>query len=451
MEALKKSAVLHIGMYGSWSHESTAEKSVGFSMGELSTEVRQQAEHFLKGAKPTESTNKKLPNHYDKVSIGEVPDILWVIPAFKRAWSLDLVLKSLASQNNILVSKDADSDEIDSVLKKYSADVISHPWSCSRHPNQFPAKDESLNENYKGDTYGNPRSPWATCLKHHWWWMMKQAWARKPERVCVLEDDTVIHPQAFEWLASHSGNVKLTPEEIAVPWCMSAKEWQTIEPKAFCEHDDYNWDQTIAWMKEHGHGQNEASVPSVSLSMHVGDCGGWDAGGRDKACTPQKIVKIHANVEHWLGKSIPVHIVKRKWLTAHSKPNGGWGHPKDWAHCLGNDESKPFGMHFLERLEYYLPNRDYLFPTDVKSIEKKILTFDIPNHVSITFDAPVENIAISTKNWPEKHKTQCPNCEFVNDRSATVKWVPGCPSNPRKDYKEQILVCSCGESQKGTG
>jgi len=451
MEALKESAVLHIGMYGSWSHESSAEKSVGFPMGELSVDVRQQAEHFLKGAKPTESTNKKLPNHYDKVSIGEVPDILWVIPAFKRAWSLQLVLKSLASQNNILVSKDADSDEIDSVLKKYSVNVISHPWSCSRHPNQFPAKDESLNENYKGDTYGNPRSPWATCLKHHWWWMMKQAWARKPERVCVLEDDTVIHPQAFEWLASHSGNVKLTPEEIAVPWCMSAKEWQTIEPKAFCEHDDYNWDQTIAWMKEHGHGQNEASVPSVSLSMHVGDCGGWDAGGRDKACTPQKIVKIHANVEHWLGKSIPVHIVKRKWLTAHSKPNGGWGHPKDWAHCLGNDESKPFGMHFLERLEYYLPNRDYLFPTDVKSIEKKILTFDIPNHVSITFDAPVENIAISTKNWPEKHKTQCPNCEFVNDRSATVKWVPGCPSNPRKDYKEQILVCSCGESQKGTG
>ena len=168
---------------------------------------------------------------------------------------------------------------------------------------------------------------------------MKQAWSRKPERVCVLEDDTVIHPQTFEWLDKNKeGNVKLTPEEIAVPWCMSAKEWQAIDPKTFCEHDDYNWDQTIAWMKEHGHGPNEASVPSVSLSMHVGDCGGWDAGGRDKACTPQKITKIRANVEHWLGKSIPVHIVKRKWLTAHSKPNGGWGHPKDWAHCLGTDD-----------------------------------------------------------------------------------------------------------------
>jgi hypothetical protein len=265
-------------------------------------------------------------------------NILWVIPAFKRAWSLDLVLQSLASQTNILVSKDADSADIESVLKKYAVEAIEHPWSCSRHPNQFPAKDDTLNENYKGDTYGNPRSPWATCLKHHWWWMMKQAWARKPERVCVLEDDTVIHPQAFEWLDKNKeGNVKLTPEEIAVPWCMSAKEWQAIVPKTFCEHDDYNWDQTIAWMKEHGHGPNEAVVPSVSLSMHVGDCGGWDAGGRAAKCTPQKIDGIRANVVRWLAKPVAINTIKKKWLTAHSKPNGGWGHPKDWAHCQNND------------------------------------------------------------------------------------------------------------------
>ena len=327
MEALKKSAVLHIGMYGSWSHESTAEKSVGFPMGELSTEVRERAEMYLKGAKPVAT------------ALARRGDILWVIPAFKRAWSLDLVLKSLSvhEATKILVSKDADSTDIDSVLKKYSVDVIEHPWSCSRHPNRFPAKDESLNKDYKGDTYGNPRSPWATCLKHHWWWMMKQAWSRKPERVCVLEDDTVIHPQAFEWLMGKRGNIKLTPEEIAVPWCLSFKEWQAIDTKTFCEHDDYNWDQTIAWMKEHTH-KNEAVVPSVSLSMHVGDCGGWDAGGRDKKCTSEQIVKIRANVERWLSKSFVIDTSKRKWLTAHTKPNGGWGHPKDWAHCIGEKD-----------------------------------------------------------------------------------------------------------------
>ena len=265
---------------------------------------------------------------------GDSEDILWVIPAFKRAWSLDLVLKSLASQSKILVSKDANSADIDSVLGKYSVEVIEHPWSCSRHPNQFPAKDESLNKDYKGDTYGNPRSPWATCLKHHWWWMMKQAWARKPKRVCVLEDDTVIHPQAFEWLAKNKeGNVKLTPEEIAVPWCMSAKEWQALDPKAFCEHDDYNWDQTIAWMFEHAH-KNKAVVPSKALSMHVGDCGGWDAGGRAAKCTLEQIEKTKARVSAWQSKTVQLTSTVKTWLKAHSKANGGWGHPKDREHCL---------------------------------------------------------------------------------------------------------------------
>ena len=82
MEALKESAVLHIGMYGSWSHETSAEKAVGFPMGELSTEVRERAEHFLKGAKPVATALKKISRR---------GDILWVIPAFKRAWSLDSV------------------------------------------------------------------------------------------------------------------------------------------------------------------------------------------------------------------------------------------------------------------------------------------------------------------------------------------------------------------------
>ena len=52
MEALRQSAVLHIGMHGSWSHETSAEKSVGFPMDTLSSEIREQAETFLKGAKP---------------------------------------------------------------------------------------------------------------------------------------------------------------------------------------------------------------------------------------------------------------------------------------------------------------------------------------------------------------------------------------------------------------
>ena len=52
MRALRKSAVLHVGMYGSWSHESSQEKSVGFPFETLSLAVRTQARIFLFGEPP---------------------------------------------------------------------------------------------------------------------------------------------------------------------------------------------------------------------------------------------------------------------------------------------------------------------------------------------------------------------------------------------------------------
>ena len=393
MEALRQSAVLHIGMHGSWSHETSAEKAVGFPMDTLSSETRKQAETFLKGAKP-----KAI-----RLSKQKMENILWMIPAFKRAWSLDLVLQSLSGATNILVSKDADSDEIDAVLEKYSVDVISHPFSCSRHPNQFPAKDESLNENYKGDTYGNPRSPWATCLKHHWWWMMKQAWSRNPERVCVLEDDTVIHPQAFEWLKKQSGNVKLTPDEIAVPWCMSAKEWASVDPKTFCEHDDYNWDQTIAWMFKKDQ-INTATVPTVSLSMHVGECGGWDAGGRSKECSDSEITAIQRRVEQWQMKFLTVSSKQSKWLTAHSKPNGGWGHPKDWAHCMGDNNTKSSKKYVVVMPSVKRNNDEYLIKT-LDSLERA-RPVDVPVLLVNANQPATEHTYL--RNWCSSHeKYQC--------------------------------------------
>ena len=62
-------------------------------------------------------------------------DILWVVPAFKRAWSLKFVLDSLSSQTSVLVSTDADVTVVDDVLRTYKVDVIRHLWSCARHPN----------------------------------------------------------------------------------------------------------------------------------------------------------------------------------------------------------------------------------------------------------------------------------------------------------------------------
>ncbi len=277
---------------------------------------------------------------------------LWVIPSFKRGWSLDLVLESLQSAGRILVSRDADSDYVDQILSKYKVDVIDHPWSCSRNPHQFPGDDESLNINYAGDTYGNPRSSWATCLKHHWWWMMNQAWLRRPDRVCIVEDDTVLHPQAFEWLSKQTGDVKLTPESILVPWCMSIREWKSIKPEFFCRHDDYNWDRTIGWIKHYAHGPNRLSMPSMPLAMHVGVCDGWDnSQARNLECTPEVISKLRRRIATWKSTTFKIHTIFTKWLRSR-RPIGGWAHPRDWQHCLrvASDADQPTKQSYQHEL-----------------------------------------------------------------------------------------------------
>jgi hypothetical protein len=259
-------------------------------------------------------------------------NLLWVLPVNKRAWAAELVLQSLNGAGKVLVSTDSDSQEMERVLAKFDIDVIKHPWSCARHPSQFPADAPALNNNFSGDTYGHARSSWATCLKHHWWWMMKQAWARTPDRVCVLEEDTVVHPQALEWLSKQNGDsIKLTPEHITVPWCMTAKQWQKIDPETFCKHDDYNWDQTIAWMMEHGHGPNQAIVPHPKLSMHIGLCGGWNLKG---PCPTRQVKQIRESVLKWRATRFTVTASLKKLTNVHERPNGGWAHPADWAHCL---------------------------------------------------------------------------------------------------------------------
>lgn len=270
----------------------------------------------------------------------------WVIAASKREWTLELVLHSLERMgaflfDHVLISTETDMPSLNKVIHPYQKTdrlkVVSHPFSCARNPNSFPGNDPSLNINYKGDTYGNPRSSTATCWKHHWWWLMHEAWKKSPERVCFLEDDTIVHPQAREWLLSQTftGHVKLTKNPIAVPWCMTRKEWNMIDKNEFCSHDDYNWDQTIAWMMEKSQaGPNKAIVPDPALSMHIGDCDGWDSGGRRRPCDDGEISKIRLRAYSWLNQSFTITTKTAKWLPAHTRPNGGWGHPRDHKHCL---------------------------------------------------------------------------------------------------------------------
>ncbi|KAL7563954.1 hypothetical protein ACA910_017567 [Epithemia clementina (nom. ined.)] len=63
-----------------------------------------------------------------------------------------------------------DSDNNDAY--KFPIITLVHPFSCYEHPHSFPGNDTSLNVGFEGDSYGNPRSDWATCCKHHFTWMV---------------------------------------------------------------------------------------------------------------------------------------------------------------------------------------------------------------------------------------------------------------------------------------
>jgi hypothetical protein len=66
-------------------------------------------------------------------------------------------------------------------------------------------------------------------------------------------------------------------------------------------------------------------------------------------------------------------------------------------------------MLFLDRLEYWLPHKEFLLPEDVAAVESKITTFDIPRPVKIQIQAGWVPVAL--RIWMEKNLGMCPNCK----------------------------------------
>ena len=142
----------------------------------------------------------------------------FVFMVYKR---VDFFKKSIASLLNsdfpksqipLIVSHDGHLEEfvhyVES-LKDLGFKVIQlfHPFACSEHPDTFPGDDPSLNENYKGDTYGNPRTAWVTCCKHHFTWLMKTVYELdlgplQAESFLFMEEDYVVAPTVYSAIQS---------------------------------------------------------------------------------------------------------------------------------------------------------------------------------------------------------------------------------------------------------
>jgi hypothetical protein len=131
---------------------------------------------------------------------------------FKK--SVESLLKSdfPKSQVPLIVSHDGRFAEFANYvesLKEVGFKVIQlfHPYSCSEHPDTFPGDDPELNKNYKGDAYGNPRSAWVTCCKHHFTWLMKTVYeldlgSVQAESFLFMEEDYVVAPTVYSAIQS---------------------------------------------------------------------------------------------------------------------------------------------------------------------------------------------------------------------------------------------------------
>ena len=181
----------------------------------------------------------------------------------------------------IIISHDGHIPEmvayVDALKAEFLVIQLFHPHACHDHPNSFPGDDPRLNENYRGDRYGNPREGHITCCKHHFTWMMNEVYKLKEveqaEAFLFLEEDYIVAPTIYETI--HNGlallkkqpagqffGMTLDPTDgytagvpslkepmflhrcfVTGPMVMSRDVYNKIARNAqeYCTFDDYNW------------------------------------------------------------------------------------------------------------------------------------------------------------------------------------------------------------------
>jgi hypothetical protein len=170
------------------------------------------------------------------------------------------------------------TDYVESLKSEFRVIQLFHPHACSEHPNTFPGNDPSLNKNYAGDTYGNPRDGKITCCKHHFTWMMNEVFKmeelKNADGFFFMEEDYVVAPTIYETIENGLDYIQdkstyfgltLDPTDgfsfkapphrgwiekrfVTGPMVLMRDMFQKIKEnaKAYCEFDEYNWYVNVA-------------------------------------------------------------------------------------------------------------------------------------------------------------------------------------------------------------
>lgn len=206
-----------------------------------------------------------------------------VYMVYKRADYLKDAIDSLRKSDfprdrvPIVISHDGHIEAVvkyvESLKSEFHVIQLFHPHACSEHPNTFPGDDPRLNQNYQGDTYGNPRNGKITCCKHHFTWMMNQVFQmdelKDSHGFFFMEEDYVVAPTIYETIQNgleyirdkpHYFGLTLDPTEgfsfktpahrgwiekrfVTGPMVMLRHTYDKIKQnaKSYCDFDEYNW------------------------------------------------------------------------------------------------------------------------------------------------------------------------------------------------------------------
>ena len=275
----------------------------------------------------------------------------------------------------VIISHDGHDKEIvnyvESIKSEFNIVQLFHPYACADHPDTFPGEDPKLNENYKGDTYGNKRESKITCCKHHFSWMINKVFNIKETKsmdgFLFLEEDYIVAPTIYEniqrgftYIDSKGRReeffgLALDPTDgfafsppanpgwverkfVTGPMAIRRDVFAKIRDhaKEFCEFDDYNWDWSLEHLMAKQYVPFKVLAPSSLQTAHIGLEGGMHKG----AVTEQRRINRMNEILNKDGKLEPFHLdigvphTQRITPPKNEKGFGGWGHPADQDHCM---------------------------------------------------------------------------------------------------------------------
>jgi alpha-mannosidase II len=277
----------------------------------------------------------------------------------------------------IIVSHDGRVPEmveyIDSLKSEFQVIQLFHPHACFDHPYDFPGNDTSLNEGFKGDTFGNPRESWVTCAKHHFTWLLRTVFEELHiprldndsgdsivDTFLFLEEDYIVAPTIYAALVSGlnvidqyddktigggflgigldptRGGSKYEPVHVpssswfvdafhSGPMTLNRKAYEQLREHAseYCRFDDYNWDWSLVHVQTLQHMPHTLLMPAKTLAKHIGVTQGMHS--KDKDSKRRYGVRYGPKFERLESVFVGTELYRENAQTPRLKIHSGYG------------------------------------------------------------------------------------------------------------------------------